>query len=220
MGRVTPAMLEQLLAVFETEEFEHEGEIRLINAAIFDARIAFQFKVDFGAHSERKAEQWQIVCLDPINYRLLSEDWEEGEFDILNDHPLLWEHKWPQRELHLKGKPTDAVRTAWLLYQRHQKIVNGWISFPFQSGGLPDFLEGGYGILAKGSIPLLKEYEAVLAEQGVETYYYPALPANNSGGEVEEKIPGKLSVFIYGPSYVVAPDFRVTKVSERDAPCD
>jgi len=56
-------MLDQLQAILETEEFEHEGEIRLISVAADDTNISFQFDIGCGSHSGRKIELWQIDCI-------------------------------------------------------------------------------------------------------------------------------------------------------------
>ncbi len=211
-------MLDQLLAVLDAYDFEEDGGLELVGFTLQDKQCTLSLKVWPGGGGDW--QQWEMSCADVRRYQLLSE--RLVGFDLTNDHVLLWDYNQPKSQLHLHGKPVDAVLLAWQLQARHQQVTDDQMPFakylnPHMSkcDSLVGLLAGGYGLLARGPLPLLKEYEAVLSQHEVGTYYFSGSWEQRENEAAVSADNQNLSVLIVGTSYIIGSDFQAVRSPER-----
>lgn len=148
--------------------------------AASNAAVTLVLKVRPGSDNA-PLQFWEVVCANPLRYRLTPGE-VHGYLNLLEDHPLVWEHTDPTQTLALLGKPDNALATVAALIERHHAVAQGWMPIerylPLSQnyyGGLSGLLAGGHGFVATGPDRLVRAYADVLQAHGSRTKIEPAL---------------------------------------------
>lgn len=187
-------MLDVLLALFEEdeEEFLFADCKRL---AFDDERITIDLEVG--------SESWKIVC-----DRVLESAGTLGgsDIDLRESDPLLMPYHDERGSLSFRGVPMDVdavIGAMWLAHTRHFGDC-----FPFRKFlnhyPLDELLSGGFGQLAQGPLTLIREYEAALQRNGVDTHVHVWNP--NPISNMNAKL------LVVGNGFVIAENFSATRV--------
>jgi len=91
---------------------------------------SLQLRVEISVIDGLDLGTWVIRCERALKYMLGS----EGAFslDLVGEHPLLWEFKYPRASAFFSGIPTDSDACVGVLYEVHAEAVDAWISFGSQ----------------------------------------------------------------------------------------
>jgi hypothetical protein len=135
--------------------------------------------------------------------------------ELLEEHPLLWEHMYTQSDLYFSKAATNPFELFVSIYQVHSKTTKDWIPFEkFINSGLTflDLCKSTNALFAKGPTKLLEAYSVELDKFGMQANIFGKRNPKRWKIDqwVEESDP--LSVLIIGKSYVVAESFDFTRV--------
>jgi hypothetical protein len=131
----------------------------------------------------------------------LSEGLFDG-FQILRSHPLLEQYQQVYVDIYLAGSPTDPYRTASMIHEAlltHFKSWRGYSSYGI--GNLVQLLSSGWGLLYRGPSEAASLIVDILDSEMIE---YSSLNSGRTQGEVK--------LLLLGRNYVVANDFRISKL--------
>ncbi|SPP65551.1 hypothetical protein [Nitrospira lenta] len=200
-------MLNTLISLTETGEFEDNGTIR------FESAQGTQdgFLLDFGVNpgDETGEQRWRIRCSGVRDYRLHFEFTES--IRVVSEHPILLPFVEQVTSLFFTGPAQNPLATVGALWECHRRLVGSW--FPFERflnllpNGLSELLATSGGQLASGPVSVMKAYADVLTAHGVRLSMLPprSLKYWNDGQWV---IPNHtLHTLILESSYVVAETF-------------
>lgn len=205
-------MLEELLDIAKSVDFEDYGSLTLTRLEWSEEKSILYFDVADDYRPELPPH-WQLVCSG-----VRDESLSFGHcynFDIHNDHVLLWQYVKPQTSISFYGFAKDPLAVVGALYERHKEMAGDWIPLNryLNAGmGLKNLIAGGFGRLAEGPAPLVLAYEEVLREYGISTSHVePKLPVYWDSGKWAEEH-ANLSVLILDNSYVIASAFEASAI--------
>lgn len=160
--------MEELLAAVRQMSDEDDDDliIQLNNAVWKEQSLILQ--INLGLAGEAK-ENWEIRCSEVLSYQLSGG--YAAILDLVNDHPLLWEFKQENVSAFFYGVPENIQGAITALYEVHESLFNSHISFARYVHGispLSQLLSTGGGLLARGPIELLKQYQAKLSLFGTQ----------------------------------------------------
>lgn len=205
-------MLDTLIALTETGEFEDSGGFRFSSARSDRDRLLLELFLVPGDGGDE--QHWQIECSGVRDYFLRGEF--SGELRVVSEHPVLLSFTEQVTDLHFYNASPNPMATVGALFERHREIVGSWIPFEHFLNVLPkklsQLLEASSGQLASGPVSLMEAYSHVLGEHGVRSSMLPSRPPQFWDGEkwVVSSIP--LRVLILERSYVVAERFDAQKL--------
>lgn len=204
-------MLQQLLAIFDTLDYEEFGWIDLLAADFEGKGCGLELLVDPGVGSSAP-QRWAVHCLERLDHRLCGSEAHSSAHLALHSAPhiLLSPYTEPRAQLFFRGRPGDPSRTAYALYSCSRRPVDG---FPAAlaaglGGALPldQLLEFGTGILSEGPVSVLTRYAEVLQAEGIQTNVLPSVdPGLRHRDDVR--------VLTLGGSYVVGTHFDALLLS-------
>jgi hypothetical protein len=200
-------MLEDLLAVTSSIDFEDHGSLLLTHAAWSKGALTLSLEVSSDEIPDVRPH-WQVLCTDVREDCLSLGDYYDLE--LSGDHVLLWPHAARTSAISFYGKAENPSAVAGALYERHRELVDKWIPFHrFLNPGvqLTDLISGGFGRLAEGPEQLILAYEEVMQQHGFSTSHCePTTPVYWEGNVWPEQT-AALSVLILNESYIVAEEF-------------
>lgn len=160
-------------------------------------------------HEEKLMDQWLINCLDWEEYRMESfVSYEQGEFEVTDEHPYLWDYQKPLTELYFKGKTMNVKALIGALYLKHHSLTNRlipldqYLNTHTGIGDLEWLLSSSQGLFSTAPEILTEAYQDLLVEYGFLT---SQLSEKNS-------ISKDFQLLRLGPSYVIAKEFKVVRV--------
>ena len=208
-------MIDNLLKLQDTWEFQEYGYIDLIAVQIKESHLELKCQIYKGIDDE-PAQLWQIVCHE-IREHKVSLGEQDSDFMLFNDHVLLWSYNQPVSSLTFNriNSVTDTYHVVGKLYEKHQKIVNTWIPFYScfnQSLPLETLINLGYGKLAEGAEKIIIGYQEVMNECGFKSSYLSRTPKrwDDEQGWIDEN--SKLQILITENSYIIASNFTADKI--------
>ncbi len=197
---IIKSMLEELLKLTATLDYEENGGICVIGAAWQNDNEDLEILIEVNTGGDDARQKWSLVCRSEREHKIKF-GW--GSYiEVTDNHILLWPYIKPHFTLWFNSSNESAIGVVGELWQAHQKLVGKW--FPFSrfvnySHNLEDLIAGGYGKLADGPEPLIGIYQDTMQKHGFKTSR-PLL--YGEGKPVVE--PGKIIVLIVADSYVVA----------------
>ncbi len=198
-------MLRQLLAIFDTLDYEESGWIDLLAAGFEGKGCGLEFLVQTGVENSAP-QRWAVHCLERLDFGLRgSEAHGQGSLDLHPaPHILLSPYTEPRAQLFFRGRPSDPSRTAYALYSCSRRLVDGFPAARVAGLGralpLDQFLEFGTGVISEGPVSVLSRYAEVLQADGIQTNLLPTI---NPGLEYRDDV----RVLTLGGSYVVGTHF-------------
>lgn len=193
-------MLEELLKLTETLDYEENGGICVVGAAWQNDKADLKILIEVNTGGDDALQNWSLIC------------WSEREnklklgcgnyLDVTDDHILLWPHIKPHFSLWFSGSTPSPPAVVGELLQAHQKLVGKWLPFSQfinYSHDLEGIIAGGHGKLAEGPEPLISVYQHIIHRHGFKT----SRPLLYGEGKPAVE-PGKIIVLIVVDSYVVA----------------
>ena len=214
-------MLDDLLTILHTDEFEDLGSLRLVGAGSLGGNLWLKLNV-FLDEDVPVSQHWEIFCRSPSEASLNPLD-SFSYFEIAEDHVLLWPHTQPEVSLSFYGAVESPPAVVAALYERHRELTDGWLPFERFLNISPEYplsrrIANCYGVLARGPTPLIAAYEEVMAVYGLKVSSIECTrPSKLWNGE--RSATGKwlrdnsdLAVCILGDSYVVAADFEAARL--------
>ena len=203
-------MLDALIALTETGEFEDSGGFRLHALEQHVEALALTLTARLGDDSPD--QRWRIDCAGVQRFELY-EDWIDT-VDTASEHPLLWDFTEPVVALHFYGPAGDPLAVVGALYERHRALAENWIPFqrylnPFP-GGTSALLRSSSGEFASGPARLVSAYAEVLAEHRVGCSHLPPRPAT-IWKDQQWVAPPPLRALLLDRSFVVAETFSASR---------
>lgn len=201
-------MLDTLIALTKTGEFEDSGGLRFISAHATSDGLRLEVVLVPGDDGDE--QQWRIKCSAVRDYRL------HGEFAdgvrVLSEHPLLLPFAEEATDLYFSSPASNPLATVGALWERHRELVASWLPFDrflnVLPGGLSVLLAASSGKLASGPVSLMQAYAQVLTNNGVRSSTLQSRPPKYWDGE-QWVVPSKaLHALIFNTSYVVAERFE------------
>jgi len=216
-------MLDELMNVIGTPEFEEFGWVRLggVEWQGEDAVLSLVL-----SQQDEHEQQWQIRCQSVREQRIdHSPVYNNVWLELEDDHVLLWPHVLPQVELYFRGKSAKRVEVLGTLWEKHLELVQGWFPFDrFLKGGPPAMkhLDGGFGLFADGPEPLIRAYAEVLDDYAISASTLPPraprVPMRWDGQRwIEFAGPwaggeDRMHVLLFGQTYFVARSFEEKRI--------
>lgn len=163
-------MLGELLAIYETLEYEEHGWTRLLGVDTEGDGLGVELRVYAGAN-DTPPRRWAVHCTECLDYRLLGADQHSTDYLRLSGppHPLLAWYTEVHEALYFSRPPADAVGAAYALGEVRRALAGGFggVARPPDAGlPLDQFLAVGYGMLLEGPASWMREYERVLERFG------------------------------------------------------
>ena len=203
-------MLDALLALTDTGEFEDDGGFRLVAFEESEAGIALILMVDLGDDSPN--QRWRLDCAGVQRFEL-HDEWIDM-LETATEHPVLWDFTEPVVAAHFYGPARDPLAVVGRLYERHRALAEDWIPFhrylnPFP-GGTSALLQSTSGQLASGPARLISGYIEALAEHHVASSTLAPRPATVWNGQ-QWVAPPALQALLLNRSFVVAETFSASR---------
>lgn len=187
-------MLDELLEITRTGEFEDNGTIVLESSSWRGDAMTLAFRVD---HGTGVTSSWTIACSGVIEYSLRDNHYQVG-LNLWNvDHPVLDQFTQPREGVYISRAPDDPDGTMGQLWSAHVQCVDDWVAFDrYLNTELPlrKLLESGSALVASAPIFLASVYVEVLGANRCEPSRVPGGPARASSAQLLH----------FGDSYVVA----------------
>jgi hypothetical protein len=204
-------MLDTLIALTETGEFEDSGGFRFgLAQSTADGLLLELFLVPGDGGDE---QHWRVECFGVRDHLL------RGEFfglQVVSEHPVLLPFAEQVTDLHFYSASPNPMATVGALFERHRELVGSWIPFERFLNDLPkglsQLLAASSGQLASGPVSLLEAYSRVLGEHGIRSSMLPSRPPKFWDGEKWVVSSSPLRALIFESSYVVAERFDAQKV--------
>jgi hypothetical protein len=200
-------VMDKLLEIIDTGEFEDTGIIRLIFVKEQGERLKLIFKVTPNV-GEVHLQRWVVRCDNVIAHQIILGN--AYDLALESDHVLLWEHQKPRVAISFFTESVDnPLSVVGQLYRTHMDLVgecipfNRYFNMPEK---LDELIAGRYGLLSEGPEPLMQAYEMVLKENGFQTTNRIVVPNAHEG----------LSVLMFGDSYIVASGFDAALESKGE----
>lgn len=235
-----------------TDEFRHlvevcEGEdLSAFVESSSASENMIRLVVSLSTYGNEHVGRWEITAANPVASLI-----PVGEDPLLDyydrDHPLLLPYVAERARISFTGRPAVPVRQViGALYAAHAAIVGDYLPLgqymntgygrepqvPFKEapagyGTLTDLLEGGYGTLADGPLPLIQAYAAVLLGHGLRVSVSEASPPARGAWHDDWSFGwdpiGIVSLLLFrrstdqsgaheDPGYVIAREFTATLV--------
>jgi hypothetical protein len=205
--------MDELLALFETLEFEEFGRLRLASASWEGGACVLTVDVEPGT-GEGDAQRWRVACARCVDYRLAADQDSRAPRLLTPPHALLAPFAEPHAHLYFHGAPADARALAEALHEAHAALsdgLRGLDSFLCARGArLTALLASGAGQLARGPLSRLARYADVARAHGVETSQVAEFRPHGMPDAPEE-----LRALVFGASYVVGAGFSAERVERR-----
>lgn len=201
-------MLDRLLAIYRTLEYEEHGRTELLRFRVDGKGCRVELRVRTGGDTEAP-QHWAVGCRKRLDFAFFGTERGSGEYLRLHapPHPLLAPYTEPHAQLSFNGVPADAAATAERLRACHREIAGEYgatVPSPGRGGRLPDFLAVGYGVVAEGPVSWMRRYEQVLRGDGLRT---SLLDQRRT-----EPVPDARAL-VLGRSFVVGVDFGARLLS-------
>jgi hypothetical protein len=204
-------MLDTLIALTETGEFEDSGGLRFHAAQIKPEGMVIElFLVPGDGSSE---QHWQVECSGVRDFLIRGEF--AGGLEVFSEHPVLLAFTEQVTDLYFSSASPNPIATVGALFERHKEMVGSWVPFERFLNVIPkrlsELLAASSGQLASGPVSLLAAYSTVLREHGVRSSLLPSRPPKlwDGGKWVISDIP--LQALILESSYIVAQAFNEKK---------
>jgi hypothetical protein len=203
-------MLDALIALTETDEFENFGGcicVQSFNASVGDVDLVLAVKT-----GDASVEQvWQVHCTGVQQFHI-QDRWVDT-IDEATEHPLLWPFTDPLVTIYFRGPASTPLAIVGALYERHRELTGDWIPFHHYlnryPGGLSALLQTSAGEFASGPAKIIDAYAEVLAQHGVRSSRLQRGPAK-IWNEQPSVAPPSLQVLLLNQSFVIAEDFSAT----------
>ncbi|MBW4491338.1 MAG: hypothetical protein KME12_26615 [Trichocoleus desertorum ATA4-8-CV12] len=213
-------MLEELLNIQETWEFEAYGLLSLFSACRRGEDLELVLQLYPGVEEDEQPQLWKLICYEEReNHLILGGD---CYLELLNEHALLWAYTQPVTSLTFRSiaGTVDAWDVTGRLYSKHRELVAEWISFEQYFNGnisLAALLTSGHGLLAEGPEQLIKGYQQVMNESGFQTSTLsrPSKRWHKSRGWIEES--NDYVLVKLNRSYVVTSRVSVDKTTSTNS---
>ena len=196
-------MIDSLISITESGEFEDSGEIFLQKFERSPSELLLHLKINLG--TDFKSQLWIIKCINPIKFQV--DDEFVGNLELITEHVLLWPLQKLETDLFFYSAAANPSQIVGALYEQHMKITGGWFSFnQFTNGeiALTKLLSSNSGKIARGPVPLLQAYQEVLNDFKIKNSILEPRPSKRweNGMWVENTTPFQL--LLLGKSYVIA----------------
>ncbi|PEK98331.1 hypothetical protein [Bacillus sp. AFS017336] len=199
-------MLEDLEEAITRLSDKTNVDIHLVGFKKYLDKITVTIYLTFGLEEEIE-EEWQIVCDDFGTHRFEYDVFEEWE--IVNEHELLWEYNKKWISISFNGKSNLTAEVIGELYKTHLDNTNGFVAFDEYLNKcyrIDKLLDGGFGHFAFGPIKILELYRNVLNKYGYKTSVLP----RDYRTPMDYKTDYRL--LIMGNSYIVAKKFTAHQI--------
>lgn len=203
-------MLNTLIALTETEEFEDSGSFRFYSAHSTPGSMTLGLLLFPGDGIDR--QHWQIACFGVRDFSLRGEF--ADDLHLVSEHPILLPFTERVTDLHFYSPSPDPMATVGALFERHRQLVGSWIPFEqfLNRLPLPELLVAQSGQLASGPVSLMEAYLDVLTERGIRSSVLPSSPPKVWDGQDWIVLNTPLSALILQNSYVIAERFDARQV--------
>ena len=203
------SMLQELLDLTETLDFEEDGGIIVVSATWRNDKEDLEIGLDLNT-GEDEVQKWTLICKSEREHNIIL-GWGDN-LEVANDHVLLWPHKKAVHKLWFNGSGEDTSAVIGALWQVHHKLVGGW--FPFSrflncSDDFVGLMKGGHGKLAEGPEPLINAYQQVLQEYRIKNSITIRPPLHWNGSAWVD--PGEVVVLFVGKCHVIASKVEARK---------
>jgi len=194
--------MNNLLEILSSVDYEDNGSLHLTEIREIGGDLALLFDVIADEHPDlpRNIEVTGVLTRE----NTLSAGYVH-EFEISQDHVLLWHYTKPYALVSFYGKALDALSVVGALYARHVDLVEDWIPFHKYMNSevlLAELIAGSFGMLAEGPEPLVLAYAEVMQSYGFTTSHHSSVLPGDWVGESAD-----LSVLILDKSNVIASAF-------------
>jgi hypothetical protein len=174
--------MDKLLAAIKQFDDEEEDLFIVFNSAVWEEKSLI-LQINLGLVGGNR-ENWEIQCGEVLSYKLSGE--YAAFLDLIDDHPLLWEFKQETASAFFYGVPANIQSAISVLYEVHENFFDSHIPcsrYFHKIWPLSRLLSAGDGLLARGPIELLKQYQARLSAFGTKvsicSSQKPTRDANN-----------------------------------------
>lgn len=202
-------MLDQVFNDISTLDFEEFGAISISQAKWHNHNLVLALGIATG---REEILEYEVTCERPRAYRIDTLRCFSN-LHVDEEHVLLWPHTQKYGELYFVGKASNPYALLGELYEVHHELVSNWfeltrfVNLPYRAA---DIFRSGFGLLARGPVPLLTAYASVLEHHGVRQSFLGSRDPLWWDGS--KWVPdGKLYVLRFGDSFVVSPAFNERK---------
>ena len=160
-------MLDELIEIIHSTEFEErDASVDLASVRLEGDVLSLSFNLISFGEDEEQDQAWEVECIGLLAHQLSLGSCQQ--FDVYDDHALLWPYIYPQSSVSFYGEAPDPHAVVGALYSRHMELVGQWVPFNrFLNGDPVAMVKGRYGMFAAGPMPLIEAYAAVLEEFGI-----------------------------------------------------
>jgi len=117
-------MLSNIIGALSNTEFSSDIYFSLDEIQIDDDKLILTIQVTYEDDDE-KLQVWQVTCEDFKDHKLNVNYFEE--FEVLDEHVLLWEYNSNSANLFFKGQCNEIIQVIGDLFLSNSNIVDGQI---------------------------------------------------------------------------------------------
>lgn len=203
--------MEELLSVTAGVDEEEDLLVKIVEAAWLGT--SFELRVEISVEDCAELGAWSIRCEYLLVHTLSGQS--GSSLELVDDHPLLWEFKYPNASAFFDGVPTNSEACIGALYKAHERATGSWLRFGAHlnsSAHLSEVLGTGNGLLARGPVPLLQIYKDALLPHGVDVSIVGEHHPKFFDGVTRQSTEGKdVKALLLGSSCVVGIDWTAER---------
>lgn len=173
-------MLDHLLSLTNSHEFDEYGTINLVGARL-EENLILTLDLNLGGGTDVH-QLWEIECKGELEHQIFLGPCDECS--LHRDHVLLWPYIYPCSSVSFYGEAKDHLAVVEELLKQHVRLFGDWIPFErFLNGNPAEMVRGKYGMLARGPLPLIESYAQVLESFGISSNITEPRPAPYTNDE-------------------------------------
>lgn len=140
---------------------------------------------------------------------------DDGEIEILTDHPLLWKYNDVQSGLYFYGTCSDPYNLLLELYQVNEKLYEGYHNFT-DIKRLDRLLLQPGGLIANGPKQLLEQYAALLEKYDLKPSIIGDRTLTEWNGAEHVPASRENKICWIGGNFIIGESFEFVPVEPED----
>lgn len=161
----------KLIDIFNSLEYEEEGNLQIESIYFIEEDILFNFSLYPGIKDSKEIQYWEVRIK---NYKDFNINFNETHnyFEFYSNHIALQQYKLPPYELYFKNMGFNPELLYIDIVRLHRDVFNNFISTKYIQTDLMTLCNSNYGLFARGAKPILEYYFESLKRAGKKPYFY------------------------------------------------
>ena len=204
MKNFIPIEPKELNDIINSDWYQDEGCVAINKLEYVNDDINIEFSLETGEY-ETPNQVWRLTAKS-VKSNKINLDWGNN-FQIFNDHFLLWEFNDHLTRLYFSGDGNDQNKLFVDFHKMHKSLYEKYFDidkYINSSLDLINLCNSNVGLFAAGPMKILENYYECLKRNDRNPYY-----ESYSKPEIDEQV----LLLILGKSYLIAKNFTFEKLT-------